>query len=493
MLGNIGVNRAAARLRRRVFLRALALGLTLPVAARLAKSALAAPLPRPKRFMVFFTPHGNPTEHYNPELIGGDPTNFSLSAHGIGILSPFEKYKQYMNVLQGFKYPKGLATHDSVVACLSNANVTDVNDSKPRTTVEHAIANALGVKPLVLGACPYPINAVEVKSHVFWDGQPVIAEKNPIKAYEALFGGLGQPAPNPGPDSNMELRDALVTLTSGELTNLQKELSALTTEQTKLKIHLDAMQALKSSATMGSSGAVSCMAAPSIEAIKTLRAASSGQSDDFFLKGENYATILTAQLELAANALLCNSAQVVAVQSMYGICNVDFNLVVPDGLQVSGASHHDVLSHANPSGSGTDPSGLDPMTRVPFATAQKWLMQQIADHVLKILDQPDPADPGGHTVLENTLIFMCSEIGDGAQHSTSTEVIARGPTGPTSYLPLVTLGGGGGAVKTQQVINFSADRPVGDIYLSLCQALGVTGQSFGTTTGPVTELLVPGA
>jgi len=27
----------------------------------------------------------------------------------------------------------------------------------------------------------------------------------------------------------------------------------------------------------------------------------------------------------------------------------------------------------------------------------------------------------------------------------------------------------------------------------LCQAMGVSGQTFGTTTGPVTELLVAGA
>src|SRR6478736_4109216 len=487
-----GVSRAAGRVRRRVFLRALALGLTVPVAARLASNALAAPAARPKRFMVFYTPHGNPTEHFNPALVGGDRSNFSLTANGKGILGPFEDYKRYMNVLQGLYHPKGLGTHDAVVACLSGTNATDVNDSRPRTTVEHAIANALGVKPLVLGACPYPINAVEVKSHVFWDGQPVLAEKNPVKAYDALFGALDKPSAAPGPDPNVELRDALVELTSREIATLQKELAALTTEQSKLQTHLAAMQALKSGAGTSGAGPVACTAPPSIAAISALRAASAGQSDDFFLKAENYANVLVAQLEVAANALLCNSAQVVAVQSMYGVCNIDFNLVVPDGLQKTGASHHDALSHTDPSGSGTYPSGLDPSTRVPFALAQKWLMQQVADHVLKILDQPDPADPG-HTVLENTLIYMCSEIGDGAQHSTKTELIQRGPVGPTAYLPLITLGGGGGSVKTQQVINFATYRPAGDIFLSLCQAMGVSGQTFGTTTGPVTELLVPGA
>ena len=487
-----GESRAAKRLRRRLFLKALALGLSVPAAARLAGTALAEPGARPKRFMVFYTPHGNPTEHYNPELIGGDRTSFSLTANGEGILGPFEDYKQHMNVLQGFYHPKGLMTHDAVVACLSNADATDANDPRPRTTVEHAIANALGVKPLVLGACPYPINAVEVKSHVFWDGQPVLAEKNPLKAYDALFGGLGKPTAAPAVDPNVELRDALVTLTSGEISGLQNELSGLTSEQTKLKVHLDSMQALKSGAGMSAAGPVACAAPPSIDAITKLRAASAGQSDDFFLKGENYANVLQAQLEVAANALLCNSAQVVAVQSMYGVCNVDFNLVVPKGVQDAGASHHDALSHSNPEGI-PNTNLLKTDTRKPFALAQRWLMEQVAERVLKILDQPDPADPAGHTVLENTLIFMCSEIGDGAEHTTFTKVIERGPSGPTSYLPLITFGGGGGSVKTQQVLNFPVDRPTGDIFLSLCRAMGVSGQTFGTTTGPVTELLVEGA
>lgn len=313
--------------------------------------------------------------------------------------------------------------------------------------------------------------------------------RSPIKAYDALFGSLGQPQPAPGPDPNVELRDALVTLTSGELSSLQKDLSALTSEQTKLQIHLDAMQALKSGAAMAGAGPVACGSPPPIDAITALRAASAGQSDDFFLKGENYRTVLAAQLEVAANALLCNSAQVVAVQSMYPICNVDFNLVVPGGLQEKAASHHDGLSHSDPSGSGTDPSGLDPTVRRPFAFAQQWLMQQMVDHVLKILDQPDPADPGGHTVLDNTLIFMCSEIGDGAQHSIATEVIERGPTGPTAYLPLITLGGGGGAIKTQQVLNFSADRPAADVFLALCQAMGVSGHTASHVGSAVSTAL----
>jgi hypothetical protein len=69
----------------------------------------------------------------------------------------------------------------------------------------------------------------------------------------------------------------------------------------------------------------------------------------------------------------------------------------------------------------------------------------------------------------------------------------------TSYLPLVTIGGGSGALKTGQVLNFNPnpvqnseldnDRPAGDIYLALTRAFGVQNATFGSATNPVTEIL----
>jgi hypothetical protein len=60
--------RATQRLERRMFLRALALGLTLPAALRLARTASAGSVAAPKRFFLFYMPHGVPVEHYNPRV-----------------------------------------------------------------------------------------------------------------------------------------------------------------------------------------------------------------------------------------------------------------------------------------------------------------------------------------------------------------------------------------------------------------------------------------
>jgi hypothetical protein len=84
---------------------------------------------------------------------------------------------------------------------------------------------------------------------------------------------------------------------------------------------------------------------------------------------------------------------------------------------------------------------------------------------------------------------VMSEIGEGAWHPTATAAIKlTGDEGVLSYLPSVIIGGGGGALKSGQVVTFAEDRPAGDVYLSLCQAMGTTG-SFPDSTGAVKEVL----
>jgi hypothetical protein len=470
--------RARRGVERRVFLKALGLGLAAPLAWRLSREAVAqAQTARPKRLMVFFQPHGMPPEHYNPVVNSADPSDFALDKTGVSILGPLQAYKQYVNVLQGFEYPGG-STHEGILTMLSNFG-TKNDETTPRTSFEHTIANALGAQPLVLGALAHRVYGLDKDGKLIWDGQPVVPEKSPLAAFDTAFGALGKTDPQAA--MKTQLRDALTALTEGQLNALKTELGSLTGVQSKLQVHLDAMQSLRSSAA----GPSSCTTVPSLPAVDAIRTAAAGQPDDFFLQEDNFPALFQAQLEVASQAIICNTTPVLSLQAMYTNADINFAFMGSPG------SHHSALSHTGPQADGT---GLAMAVRVPFANAQRWFTQQLVDHLISRLMVPDPADPA-HMVIDNTIIYMVSEIGEGAWHTSKSSPIQLGATpNAISYLPIVTVGGGGGALKTNQVLNFNpgatgTDRPAGDIYLALCKAMGVSATSFGNATNPLQEIL----
>jgi len=463
---------------RRLFLKAIGLGLSAPLAWRLSRSAVAqAQGVRPKRLMVFYTPHGMPPEHYNPVVNGSE---FFLDRTGQSILGPFEPYKQYVNVLQGFNYPGG-STHEGILTVLSNTKFATVNDeTSPRTTFEHVISNQLGATPLILGAIPHRQWGIDKDGKLIWDGQPVVPQDNPLTAFAATFGNIGG-ATNPAAAATAQLREALTALTEGQLQSMSTELASLTRTQSKLQVHLEAMQSLRG----GGAQAQSCTTVPTLPALEALRTASVGQPAEFFLSEDNFPTLLAAQMQLAAQALICNATPVVALQPMYTNADINFQFMGSPG------SHHSALSHTGPQAEGT---GLALAPRIPFANAQRWFYEQLVEHVVSKLTVPDPADPG-RQVIDNTIIYMFSEIGEGAWHTSKSSPIQLGATpNAIAYMPIVTLGGGGGALKTGQVVNVNpnatgTDRPAGDIYLALSRAMGVQVTSFGDATNPLTEIL----
>ncbi len=494
---NVRLIRATKILERRMFLKALALGLAVPVAARLARTATAAPSAVPKRFFLMYMPHGIAPEHYNPQVSDSDRTNFALDQTNVSILGPLEKYKSYVNVYQGFKYPGG-STHDGIVNCLSGyAGGTDLTGA--RTTVEHVIAHGMNVKPLILGACSHQTYGIDKNGSLFWDGTVVDPQKNPAAAADALFGGSSG-APTQPANADVELRSDLLTLTATEISSLQSTLTGLTTEQTKLQRHLDAINGLKSGGT--SSGASSCMGAPALPTVEKVRAASAGLvvdpsgGNDYFYQEANFQLLLQAQLELTAQAIVCNAAQVIALMPMYATCDFNFSFSQQSGAAAaSNWAHHAGLSHTNQQAVSTYNAGmptstianLDPTTRASFAGAQLWYAQQLDKYLLSVLANTDDPSAPGTKVLDNTLIYWMSEIGDGAQHTTDATSVAY-PLYPM-YLPLVTIGKAGGAINSGQVVRVADNRPAVDLYLSMAQAMGVTGATFPGQTGPVTEVL----
>jgi len=495
MKDNPRLTRARSIVGRRMFLGALGAGLSVAMAGRVARLAVAQPTATPKRFFLFFMPHGMAPEHFDPRIMGGDRTNFALNQTNHSILGPLEAYKSYVNVYQGFQYPGEASTHTGVVNCLSGLTVADT--TAPRTSVERVIARGLGVEPLILGACSHLPYGLDSNGMLFWDGGPVDPEKSPVKAADALFGTGG--GPMPPQDLDVTFRRELLGLTEGEIEGLSGELAGLTSEQTKLAQHLAAIQALKSG---GGTGVSTCSTRPTLPTVEMVRAASAGQvvdpsgGNDYFYQERNFPILLDAQLEVVAQALICNAARVVALMPMFVTCDFDF------GFAGSPGPHHNGLSHTGPQAAAgaqyNSPITVDnylPEPRLPFARAQKWFIQKLVDKVVSLLAMADDPAAPGTKVLDNTLIYVMSEVGDGQNHTRTSQI--EYPQVPAS-LPLVTIGKCGGAIRSGQVVAMPLDvpdraamanRPAADLYLTMARAMGVSNATFPGTTGPVTEVL----
>jgi hypothetical protein len=182
-----------------------------------------------------------------------------------------------------------------------------------------------------------------------------------------------------------------------------------------------------------------------------------------------FAKVFAGHLEAAANAMLCGSARVITLQCLWVNSNLMMNF--PGGPGIA-AEHHIGLSHTM-------------VLPRPYAIAQQWFFQQLADRMLKVLDQPDPADPS-HTVLDNSLIYVTTEVSDGGNHNSDA-----GPTYVFSqerytYLPQILIGGAGGYLKPGGRIVQVSDptiymggRPHTDVLATIADAMGVPLTSIG--------------
>lgn len=97
----------------------------------------------------------------------------------------------------------------------------------------------------------------------------------------------------------------------------------------------------------------------------------------------------------------------------------------------------------------------------PYVKVNTWVVSQLA----YLLDQLKATPDGSGTLLDNTIVYFASEMGEGNSHSGRD-------------LPIVVAGRGGGRITPGRLL----DRPGqgnGNVLISLMQAMGVSVSSFG--------------
>lgn len=440
------------KLRRRVFLEALGVGIAAPLAARLSRLAYAQG-PRPVRLFMMFVPHGFPLEHFDPVGAGG---GLELAAKGIGGWSPFEPYKASTTLVRGIGMANGATNHMAIRAAL-----TGFPDGGQVDSIDYVIGQKLGLTPHVLGARPYDkgqswsLNSYLNKHGGAW----VRALESPVEASDQLFQGVGQP---PGFDES-PFEKAALELTTKQVARLQTRLERLTAEKTKLRIHLEALHNLKAAPN---AAITVCSKRPVLPAVQALV----GKDP---LDPALFGNVLDAHLEVAANALVCGSARIVTLQTLWVTSDQMCNF--PGGPGVA-MTHHGTLSHMAP-------------PREPYARVQRWFCQRLAEKLLAVLDRPDPADPA-HTVLDNSIVYLTTEIADGSNHTSTAGPLDSLGLKMFTYLPQILIGGGGGYFKAGgRIVPVPDNRPHTDVLATIAAAMGVNLTRIGDEPVRVIEEL----
>ena len=75
-------------------------------------------------------------------------------------------------------------------------------------------------------------------------------------------------------------------------------------------------------------------------------------------------------------------------------------------------------------------------------------------------------DVDGTSLLDNTLLYLSSEISDGDAHNHTD-------------LPTLLIGGGGGAVRSGRHVAYAEERSAASLFVSMFQAAGVGVDAFG--------------
>jgi hypothetical protein len=133
------------------------------------------------------------------------------------------------------------------------------------------------------------------------------------------------------------------------------------------------------------------------------------------------------------------------------------SLVPP--IQGVSLGHHDLSHH------GQDPKKIEQLRKVELEQ-----MATVRDFLEKLKETKE----AGVSLLDSTMVFFSSNLGNASTHATKN-------------LPVLLAGGG---FKHGQHLAFDPAKapPLGNLYVSLLQRLGVEADRFGSGTGTLTGL-----
>jgi len=432
----------------------------------LGAAALAGPFLRPrlaradgaaKRVIFFYFPDGVPAWSQNGDAskwhCTGSEVDFQLSEVLAG-LQPWRDRCVFVNGLNMGATDEG--SHPGGAKKLLTAA-----DGGGGESIDQYLSRTAGSdawwRHLYLGVQANHNNASGDKHIVYpTAGQTIAPEDDPRRAFELLFGGA--PAPSPGDDDDEPVtpNPVDVSVIDGVLEEMNALRSKLgTTEAAKLDLHLEALREVElriknppgSGGGSGSTGDASC-GDPSIDT------GSFGTGELY--DPSKFGDILRAQTDLMVLAMACGLTKVGTLQCSHHTSELVMSRIPGSAMY---DPTYDMRSHqASHYGASHDAGSRE---FVAFVQQRQWYVEQFG----YLLSRLDAIPDGDGTMLDTSLVVLCTEVCDGNTHLHGN-------------MPFVLAGGANGRMSGGRLLDYGARRH-GDLWVSVAQAMGEGISWFG--------------
>ncbi len=385
---------------------------------------------QPVRFAAFFMPNGVNHTEYD---LNGSGTLDSLSR----VLTPLEDIKDHVNVISGLRNAGGghwFGTSSFLTGGnpVKTPNAADVNVGNASID-QHigALCPGATLPSLELGMSPprrgTGANGVThvYTSYTSWKDAhtPVMHELNPKRAFDRLFRGMGLHikaaglAKNPPPTPDKSVVDLVLE----DAKKLKKQVGRA--DQQKLEQYLTAVRDIEERMLNQKEAVKERIITREItkgisETRRAIRNAfkDSGQDDLSVVPRIPYREYGRLLMDVMALAFWTNSTRVSTL--MFGTgSNGTRNMSFLEGVD---GNHHTISHH------GGKTENLEMFTRVNI-----FFMEQYAYFLQKLKG----FEEGASNVLENSIVLLGSNMGDGQKHSGTN-------------IPIIVAGRGGGRIRT---------------------------------------------
>lgn len=419
---------------------------SLPLMRVLLESEAAAQGGSITRTIIVYYPDGNIADQFFPKETGRD---FNLPA----ITQPLAGLRDKIALVRGLKFSANGSHEAGAAYCL-----TGTNEAERRYSIDSFIGDRLGgnfaQKTLRLGVGANFQSGADKYVSYLKSAALAPVQDHPQTAFREIFGA---------PGVNLEDQDkikrgkkSILDFARSEISGIKQRLG--NSEQRKLQEHLDSLRELER--RLGLTTGLTCSDRINWRGLR-FPDQETGYPKSYELN-ERFGQIGGIMTDIMVQALACGVAPAALLQWSHAVSPTQFNFVGGPGVA---KGHHDASHY------GGDPNGE---IAKMFVSCQAWYMEQVA-YLLRALAA---VNIGNRTLLDDTVVFVTTELGDSERHN--FEDIA-----------CMIAGGGSGRLRTGQSLHLPG-RSYNDILLTVLAASGLRGEAFGdpaATSGPIQQLL----